>query len=81
MNEIMGTTFLEDGKWLLRHEGGAGNKVPLLAPQIILVQLQDGQAQIFEGSYGLDHRGVVVAAHVVAIKTFRKAGTDPVQSP
>jgi hypothetical protein len=66
----MGTTFLEDGKWLLCHEGGAGNEVPLLAPKEVLVQLQHGQAKIFEGSYGRDHRGVVVAAHVVSIKTF-----------
>lgn len=64
----MGTTFLEDGKWFLRHEGGAGNKVPLLGPKDVLGALRDGQAQIFEGSYSRDHRGVVVAAHVVAIK-------------
>ncbi|RXT28716.1 hypothetical protein B5P46_08050 [Rhizobium leguminosarum] len=81
MNEIMGTTFLENGKWLLRHEGGAGNKVPLLSPKEVLVQLKHGQAQIFEGSYGRDHRGVEIAAHVVSIKTFEKASTDPVQSP
>ena len=68
MNEVMGTTFLEDGKWLLRHEGGAGNKVPLLASKEVLLELQDGQAQTFEGSYARDHRGVVVAAHVESIK-------------
>ncbi|MBP2235529.1 hypothetical protein J2Z31_002021 [Sinorhizobium kostiense] len=70
MNEVMGTTFLEDGKWFLRHEGGAGNKVPLLARKELLGDLQDGQAQIFEGSYSRDHRGVVVAAHVVSIKRY-----------
>lgn len=66
MNEIMGTTFFEQERWILRHEGGGGNKVPLFGPAEVLSQLKDGGAQVFEGTYSRDHRGVVVSAHIRA---------------
>jgi hypothetical protein len=70
MTEVMGTTLFEDGKWLLRHEGGGGNKVSLSGPSEVMAQLKHDEAKIFEGTYSHDHRGNVIAAHVQAVKKF-----------
>lgn len=56
-DEIMGTTFLDNGRWVLRHEGGAGNKVPLTGPPELLAQLEDGGAKVFLETYARDHPG------------------------
>jgi hypothetical protein len=80
MIEVMGTTLFEDGRWLLRHEGGAGNKVPLHGPSDVLAKLDHGGAKIFRGIYSRDVRGTVVGAHVRAIKTFEGSGTGEASS-
>lgn len=77
---VMGTAFAEEGRWMLRHEGGEGRRIPLEGPQGFLAELKDGSPFVFVGRYILDQNGHPIAAYVTGLQDKAWAQPDRAES-